>query len=401
VNGLTLDVILLLILAGHALHGYRRGFLLTVTETVGFLAGAGLAVTMLPSRIEQFTPDTMAPFRPVLVVVAVLVLATVGQFLAVRITRPVLGGRQPGPLRHIDRALGGVVTTGVAALVVWFVAGLIQTASPTWMKATIAQSRVLQAVDSVMPSTSDRVLAQVIMTLTDYGFPRAFAGLAQEPITPVDPPDTRVATSAGVAAAKASIVRVDASALRCAGRDRTFEGTGWVAAERTVVTNAHVVAGAENVTVRTSRGKKRATVIAFDPVRDLAVLYVRDLDVPMLRQGTPLRPGASAVVAGFPLNGPYRLDAARVRGIITARGLDIYSTGQVERQIYSLRASIHPGNSGGPLLDGSGKVVGVVFARSVEDSATAYALTLDELRPVLESARPGQAVGTGGQCATT
>ncbi len=400
-NGTTLDVILLLILVAHGIYGYRRGFVLTLTETVGFLAGAGLALALLPSRIDQFIPDRIATLRPVVVVAAVLIMATVGQFLAVRLTRPLFRVPRASPARQVDRTLGAILTMGVAALVVWFVAGLIQTATPTWMKTTIAESRVLRAVDTVMPSSSDRVLAQVVMTLHDYGFPRAFSGLAPEPITPVDPGDPALATSSAVKAAQRSVVRVDASALRCGGKDRTFEGTGWVAREHMVVTNAHVVAGAENVTVMTSKGRKRATVIAFDPQRDLAVLYVRGLDARPLRQGEQLQKGASAVVAGYPMNGPYRLAAARVRGTMRARGLDIYSAGQVEREIYSLRASINPGNSGGPLLTSDGSVAGVVFARSPEDPSTAYALTLDELRPVLEGARLNQAVGTGGQCAAT
>lgn len=396
-----LDVILLVVLVAHGVHGYRRGFLLTVTETIGFLAGAGAALVLLPSRVEQLVPSNVAVLRPVVVVAAVLVLATIGQFLAVRLGRPFLAARHPSPLRTLDRVLGGVVTTAVAALVVWFVAGLIQTAAPTWMKTTIAHSKVLQTVDQVMPSTSDRLLAKVITALNDHGFPRAFTGLVEEPIMPVDPGDPRLVKANAVVAARQSVLRVDASALRCGGRDRTFEGTGWVAADHVVVTNAHVVAGAENVSVRTANGSKRAAVIAFDPQRDLAVLYVRELEAPPLRRGEELRSGTSAVVAGYPMNGPYRLDAARVRGILRARGFDIYSSGQVEREIYSLRASIKPGNSGGPLLDAAGNVVGVVFARSLDDESTAYALTLDELRPVLDGAKVGQPVGTGTQCAAT
>lgn len=398
-NAWVLDVILLIVLLAHGVHGYRRGFLLTVIETIGFLAGAAAALILLPSRIEQLVPASAAVFRPVAVVAAVLVLATLGQLLAVRLGRPLLTGRRTSPLRHVDRALGAVVTTAVAALVIWFAAGLIQIAAPTWMKTTIAHSRVLQTVDRVMPNTSDRLLTKVITALNDYGFPRAFTGLVEEPIAPVDPGDPELVTTKAVAAAEPSVLRVDASALRCGGRDRTFEGTGWVAADRVVVTNAHVVAGAENVSVRTAGGSKRAAVIAFDHQRDLAVLFVRDLEAPPLRQGADLRSGASAVVAGYPMNGPYRLNPARVRAVLQARGFDIYGSGQVERDVYSLRASIKPGNSGGPLLDAAGRVVGVVFARSLDDESTAYALTLEELRPVLDGAKVGQSVGTGVQCA--
>lgn len=397
-NPWLLDLVLILVLFAHAVHGYRRGFLLTVTEAVGFLAGAALALFLLPSRVETLVPERFAVLRPLFVVAGVLVLAALGQLLVVRLARPFLGGRRPGAARHLDRVLGGLVTAVVATVVVWFVASLLKTVAPAWIRTPIEQSQVLQAVGRVMPETSDRLLTRVITTLDDYGFPRAFSGRGQETINPVDAGDASLVASPAVAAARRSVLRVDASALRC-GRDRAFEGTGWVAADDRIVTSAHVVAGAENVTVQTSKGPRRATVIAFDPRRDLAVLSVPGLDAPPLRRGADLRAGVSAVVAGYPLNGPYRLDPARVRGVVSARGLDIYSAAPVERKIYSLRTTIYPGNSGGPLLDAQGAVVGVVFARSVQDATTGYALTLEELAPVLRGASVGQPVGTGGQCA--
>jgi S1-C subfamily serine protease len=101
-------------------------------------------------------------------------------------------------------------------------------------------------------------------------------------------------------------------------------------------------------------------------------------------------------VAGFPLDGPYRLDAARVREVVQARGSDIYGSPGASREVYSLFARVRPGNSGGPLLSGSGDVVGVIFAKSLDDNSTGYALTLDEARPVLDAAASATTpVGTG------
>jgi S1-C subfamily serine protease len=138
-------------------------------------------------------------------------------------------------------------------------------------------------------------------------------------------------------------------------------------------------------------------VVVFDPRRDLAVLSVPGLPAPSSRQGTSLQRSAGAVVAGFPLNGPFRLDSARVRDVITATGADIYGTPGVVRQVYSLYARVQPGNSGGPLLNSTGAVVGIVFARSLDDDKTGYALTLDEARPVLNAANDSVSpVSTGG-----
>ena len=126
------------------------------------------------------------------------------------------------------------------------------------------------------------------------------------------------------------------------------------------------------------------------------MLSVPGLPLPPLPLGGELQRGDSAAVPGFPLDGPYRVVSARVRAKLDARGLDIYGRERVVREIYSLAAVVQPGNSGGPLLDTDGRVVGVIFAKSLEDNATGYALTLAEAKPVLDEATSaGAEVGTG------
>ena len=143
-----------------------------------------------------------------------------------------------------------------------------------------------------------------------------------------------------------------------------------------------------------------ASIVVFDPQRDLAVLSVSGLEAAPLAQGEALSNGAEAVVAGFPLDGPYRLDPARVRRVIAATGSDIYGQPGITREIYSLYTRVEPGNSGGPLLSPQGQVVGVVFAKSLDDATTGYALTLAEARPVLDAAAGAtRPVSTGG-CST-
>jgi S1-C subfamily serine protease len=119
------------------------------------------------------------------------------------------------------------------------------------------------------------------------------------------------------------------------------------------------------------------------------------LPAPPLRLGTDVGADTSAVVAGYPLDGPYAVVPARVRGVLEARGRDIYGQDAVLREIYSLYTRVQPGNSGGPLLDQQGRVVGVVFAKSLEDDNTGYALTLAEAKPVLDEAGAGAEVPSG------
>lgn len=166
-------------------------------------------------------------------------------------------------------------------------------------------------------------------------------------------------------------------------------GSGWVEASGVVVTNAHVVAGSSSVEVVSQDDRSyQASVVAFDPDRDVAVLRVPGLGAPALRMGGTMAAGDPAVVAGFPGGGPYTVGGARIRGELTAAGTDIYQHDAVIRDVYSLRAIVRPGNSGGPLFDDRGDVVGMVFARSTTDADTGYALTLGEVRPVLSTAGP-------------
>lgn len=392
------DVLLVVLLIAYAIAGYRRGLLLTLASTAGFVVGALLAIWFGPAllaRLDASGRFDEGPRAALLLVVLVLVFGTLGQAICARLGWPLRRGVHRVGGGPLDSLMGGLVTIGVAVLTVWFAAGLLRVGSPDGLGRVVAQSRVLAAIDRVVPARTEAVLGRVLVTLDRYGMPRVFDGLSAEPITPVAPADAAVASTPEVRTAGASILRIDALAISCG---RSQEGTGWVAAPGLVVTNAHVVAGAEQVTVTTAQGRRtRAEVVAFDPDRDLAVLAVARLGVDPLRLGGDLDHGDEAIVAGYPGGGPYRVAAARVRGSLSARGDDIYGTSGVTRSLYALRVDVHPGNSGGPLLRTDGSVAGVVFARSVDDPHTAYALRLDELRPVLAEAAEsaGESVGTG------
>jgi S1-C subfamily serine protease len=233
-----------------------------------------------------------------------------------------------------------------------------------------------------MPSAADGLVEDLTSAMDDGVFPRVFEGLGPEPIAPVDAPDGAVTKDPDVVRALKSVVHVRSESDGCG---QAQVGSGWVVARGRVATNAHVVAGAERVTVSV-RGTGRehsARVVAFDPRRDVAVLEVTDLDAPVAKQGAALDTGAEAAVAGFPGDEGLSVGAARVRDVLRARGADIYGTPDVTREIYSLRAQVRRGASGGPVLDRRGEVVGMVFATSLDDADTGYALTLDEVAPVL------------------
>jgi S1-C subfamily serine protease len=174
------------------------------------------------------------------------------------------------------------------------------------------------------------------------------------------------------------------------------EGSGWVTTDGLVVTNAHVVAGQSDTTVqlRGTGPRHPATAVAFDDRNDVAVLRVEGLDAPGLTLRASVPAGTSAALLGFPLNGPYDVRATRMGQTRTAISDDAYGNGPVTRLIAPLRGTVRHGNSGGPLVDSAGRVVGTVFASTVgSGSPGGYAVPNEVVRRALD--RSGRTVSTG------
>lgn len=397
--GLTvLDYVLILLFASYAVTGFRQGLVVSVLSLVGFLAGGALAMWLLPLGINRWAALDSSPLmRSVVLIAGVFILASIGQAALVTVGGRLRAQLKVRPVRAFDAGLGALVVVASAAVLVWFIAGALRGGAPAPIAKAIGESRVLRAIDDVVPPQTSRLFAGFREVLDREGFPRVFDGLESERITPVAPPDPSVARTQGVRDAGASVIKITGVADAC---NRGQEGSGWVVTPERVVTNAHVVAGMDSATLRIHGTGRSYTgrVVLFDARRDLAVLAVPGLPAQPLPQGPDLSRGDSGVVAGFPLDGPYRLDAARVRDVVQARGSDIYGRPGTSREVYSLYAKVQPGNSGGPLLSTDGRVVGVVFAKSLDDNSTGYALTMDEARPVLDAAASASAPVDTGAC---
>ncbi|SDQ17950.1 MarP family serine protease [Quadrisphaera sp. DSM 44207] len=390
----VLDGVLLVVLVAYALSGLRQGLVVAVLSVAGFVGGALAGMALLPELVAQWSPGWR---RTLVTVVGVLLLAWAGQVLGSLLGRRVRSVVTWRPARALDSALGAVAAVVAVSLVVWFVAGAVRAGPLPSLARAVASSRVVEAIDRVVPPQAADLSAGFRSVVEAQDFPRVFRGTGRETIQPVAPPDAAVVAPAAAAAAGGT-VKVTGLALECsAGR----EGSGFVVAPRRVVTNAHVVAGVHAPSVQvTGQGPLLpATVVVFDPARDLAVLAVPGLRAEPLGLGQDLEPSADAVVVGFPQDGPFTSVPARVRDVVRARGHDIHGQGEVEREVYSLAARVEPGNSGGPLLDAGGSVVGVVFARSLDDPQTGYALTLAEAAPVLQGAQEAAAPVDTGTCA--
>lgn len=378
----VIDVVLIIACVSFAAAGYRQGFIIGLTAFLGFLAGGILGVFLAPEMVRVLDDELG---QAIFAVGIVLTTATVGQLVGAAAGSWLRGLVTWQPAHSIDAGAGALL--GVVSLLVvsWFVGSALASAPVSDLSEKVKQSEVLAFVDDYMPDSADRLYASLARVLDQNGITQVFGPFDNEKIIPVEEPDSGPLAAPEIRAAKRSIVKVEGAAQSCR---KALEGTGFVYARERVMTNAHVVAGVTEPTVSVSGTETKLTgrVVLFDEDRDVAVIYVPGLDAPALEFDTTGNRRDSAVVAGFPLNGPYHLEKARIREEINARGPDIYNSGVVERNVFSIFAKIEPGNSGGPLLSPTGKVYGLIFAKSVQDSETGYALTAAE---IAENARQG------------
>ena len=390
-----LDVVLLVSAASFGFSGYRQGFVVGVLAFAGFIAGGVGGLVLAPSLVSGLEPGLG---QSALAVAAVLVAATLGQLLLAWVGSVVRGRLTWAPARLLDAGLGALVSVIAMLLVTWFLASALRPGPLPALSRQIVDSQVVTAVDEVVPEQASTLFSSFRRILDDNALPTVFGGLAPERIRPVDPPSGGVAGTDAVQRAGTSVVRVTGTASEC---NRRLNGTGFVISDRHVLTNAHVVAGVDRPEVQIGGNGRtfRARVVVFDPDRDLAVLFAPDLAAAPLRFDPAGGRGDDAVVAGFPGGGRYRLEPARIRDTIDARGPDIYHRRQVTREVFSLFATVEPGNSGGPLLDPQGEVYGVVFAKSLDDPDTGYALTADEVAPVIRAGSDRRQQVANGDCA--
>jgi len=387
------DVVLIALVALSALTGYRQGFLAGIAGFIGFLGGAALAMTFVPGLLNSFS---VGPYKPVITILLVLVIAGLAQGLFSSLGARARASMGSGSMQAAD-SLGGSVLSGISVLLVaWFLAVAIVAGPPSALTLKVRDSYLLTELDSVMPAQGRTLFSALRNTFDENFFPQVFAGIATPELVPVAPPDGTLERSAVAQGARDSVIEVFGDAPRC---KVTLTGSGFAFGKDTVMTNAHVVAGTDRVTVRlggTDR-ERGATVVLFDPRTDVAVLKVDNLDADVLEFASkPASRGDDAIVIGFPGGGAFTAGAARIRDIQDARGADIYDKTSVVREIYSLRAQVRPGNSGGPLLDQRGRVLGMIFAASIDDPASGYALTASAIaKDAVNGSRATAPVSTG------
>ena len=374
-----LDWCLVALVGIYALSGYWQGFITGAFATAGLLIGGLLGIWAAPLALGDAAPSLWVSLGALFIVI---ISASLGQAVFQYVGSRIRAAITWQPIRAVD-AVGGSALSAVAVLLVAWALGVA--VSGTRIGAVtplVRDSAILARVDQTLPADSSKVLQTFNNVVGTTFFPRYLEPFAPERIVPVRPGDQRMLTDPDVVAAQASVVKVRGAN----GCGSGVEGTGFFYAPGRLMTNAHVVAGVTRPEVEVDGSSVVASVVLYDADLDIAVLALPDAGVAPLAFDDTAEPGDNIAAVGYPQDGPYDVQAGRIRAQQRLRSPDIYGDGTVIRQVFSLRALIRPGNSGGPILTSGGDVAGMVFAASVSDPDTGYALTADQ---VAESAAIG------------
>lgn len=391
----AVDAVILGMLVVVGLVGWQQGAIRSVLSMGGALIGGVVAAIALPWVLESV--GALGTEAALISIGLIVVGVGVGNALAVALGSPVWRRLQVGVGRMVDAALGALVSVVAALLVMWLMAATV-TALPAPAVSRMARSSaVLSEVDRWVPAQAAQWAYSVRDLLDDVRLPEVFFGLGNLPGSQVEPPPKSVSTAA--VRASQSVVRVWGPTPSC-GQGST--GSGFVYAPDRVATNAHVVAGMSEVVVSLPDGSSRdADVVAFDAAKDVAVLSVPGLGLPSL-PASSLRPRQPGVIAGYPGGGALSLRSARVVAVTDESPVfsdDIYGQSTRPRNVYVVRGTVRPGNSGGPLLTRDGEYVGIVFASSRQFPRTGFALTSSTVGRVLAQGERAQAPVATGRCA--
>ena len=381
------DLVLIALALLFAFSGFRQGLIVSAASFLGFFGGAVLGAQLSGPVADRISGSSVTRVFAALVVV--LAGALLGQVLAGAVGRAVRKRVTWEPAKMVDSVAGAVLSAAAVLLVAWMVATPLASSPFPQVASQVRSSALVQAVDKAVPDSVRSVYSNLREAIERRGLPDVLDPLTPTQAREVQAPDKSLETSPVVASVSGSVVKVTGIAPSCS---RQIDGSGFVYAAERVMTNAHVLAGVTNPKVEAEGEEYDATPVYVDPQTDIAVLDVPGLpQVPLTFAAQPVDTGADAIIMGYPGGGELFIGPARVRDRTDISGPDFRNDRTVVREVYALYGSVRAGNSGGPLFDPEGHVLGVVFASAIDDPLTGYALTLDQVE---DAAVTGQAAAT-------
>lgn len=384
-----LDMAVLAIAFVAAISGWRSGALGSLLSFVGVILGAVAGVLLAPHVVGHVDGARTKLFVALFLILGLVVI---GEIAGVVLGRAVRGAIRNGGLRTVDSVVGVALQLVAVLVAAWLLATPLTSSDQPNLAAAVRGSRVLSTVDDAAPAWLKKVPTRLSSLLDTSGLPDVLQPFGRTPIVNVDAPDAALASDPVVAATRPSVLKIRGVATSC---QKVLEGSGFVVAPNRVMSNAHVVAGSESVTVESEGKTYDATVVSYDPNADISILDVPDLPATPLQFDMQEAPtGTDAVVMGYPGGGEFTATPGRIREIIQLNGPDIYHTTTVTREVYTIRGTVRQGNSGGPLIDKDGKVLGVVFGAAVDDADTGFVLTSNEVAKQMSKVGNTQRVST-------
>lgn len=380
----TIDILITAFTVALAAGGWHRGVIVSALSLIGFGAGALVGTRVAAAIIAR---GSASPYTPLFGLIGALLVGAAfsGGLELVGITLRRALSRVPA-IGIMDGVLGAVLGAALALGVAW-IAGSVALQTPGFnLRSDIQRSVILRRLNETLPPSGT-----LLHALARFDpFPSI-----NGPDAPVAAPPHGIGRVAAIRAAAAGVVRVTGTACGLG-----IEGSGWVVRPGVVVTNAHVVAGEDDTAVQLqgSGPRLRAHAIAFDARNDIAILSVGGLpsSATVLPIAQDPSEGTAAAILGFPRNGPYDVQPARLGSTSDVFASDAYGRGPLRRSISSFRGLVRPGNSGGPVVDKHGRVLATVFAtaRGKGTRHTGYGVPDAVVRQVLHKAHNRVSTGS-------
>ncbi len=387
---MIVDIIIVCLLLSALMRGRELGFVRQIFSAAGFFGGLFLGAIIGPKIVNlTHTQISRALLTFVITFGFAMLLLTISELLGLNLKL-----RLQHHLQRLNRAdilLGAFAGAVTLLIAVWLITPVLVRLPFPGLQNAIRQSAIVSHLDTNLPAAPN-VVAGLGHLIDPNGFPQVFSGLEPTPPANVKLPTSLGAMLPATKADEASVVKIEGQG--CGG---VVEGSGFVAGDGFVATNAHVVAGINQPYVLDSNGTHSATVVWFDPNLDFAVLRVNNLAGKTLGINTAhVAAKTPAAVLGYPGGGNFTAGPAMVLDEFTAVGLNIYNQGSTSRSVYEVKANIIPGNSGGPLIEQDGSVIGIVFAESSTYNQVGYALAMQKVVSELHQAESSNIpVGTG------